>query len=121
MEINDYRFHFSLCLYRFSVPLLHNPRLATLVAFVHCLEATTQDDALEVLEALLRELFGDAIKADNKARQRTMKDLDQAAITLAKACQMVLDDTLSDSELRAKLFEKIPREMLTRALAITLH
>ncbi len=96
--------------------LPNHRRLATLVAFVHCLEATAQDDALEVLEALLRELFGDAIKADNKARQRTMKDLDQAALTLAKACQMVLDDTLSDSELRAKLFQKIPREMLTRAL-----
>jgi hypothetical protein len=96
--------------------LPNHRRLATLVAFVHCLEATAQDDALEVLEALLRELFGDAINADNKARQRTMKDLNKAAITLAKACQMVLDDTLSDSELRAKLFEKIPREMLTQAL-----
>jgi hypothetical protein len=36
-------------------------RLAALVAFVHCLEATAQDDALEVLEALLRELYGDAV------------------------------------------------------------
>ncbi len=51
--------------------------LATLVAFVHCLEATAQDDALELLEALLRELFGNAIKADRKARLRTLKDLDQ--------------------------------------------
>ena len=96
---------------------LPKPRqLATLVAFVHCLEATAQDDALEVLEALLRELFGDAIKADRKARQRTMKDLDQAAMTLVKACQMVLDNMLPDAELRARLFEKIPRETLTGAL-----
>jgi TnpA family transposase len=96
---------------------LPNPRrLATLVAFVHCLEATAQDDALEVFETLLRELFGDAIKADKKARQRTMKDLDQAALTLANACQMVLDDNLPDAELRSQLFEKIPRDMLTRAL-----
>ena len=96
---------------------LPNPRrLATLVAFVHCLEATAQDDALEVLEALLRELFGDAIKADKKARQRTIKDLDRAAITLAKACRMVLDNNLPDSELRVRLFEKIPRETLAQAL-----
>ena len=91
-------------------------RLATLVAFVYCLEATAQDDALEVLEALLRDLFGDAIKADKKARLRTLKDLDQAAATLACACEMMLDPNLPDDEVRARLFEKIPRDMLTRAL-----
>ena len=32
-------------------------RMATLVAFALCLEATAHDDALEVLEALLRDLF----------------------------------------------------------------
>lgn len=91
-------------------------RLATLVAFVYCLESTAQDDALEVLEGLLRELFGDAIKADKKARLRTLKDLDQAAATLACACQMMLDSSLPDAELRVRLFEKIPREVLTLAL-----
>jgi hypothetical protein len=91
-------------------------RLATLVAFVYCLEATAQDDALDVLEALLRDLFGDAIKADKKARLRTLKDLDQAAATLACACEMMLDPSLPDAEVRARLFEKIPRDTLTLAL-----
>ncbi len=96
---------------------LPNPRrLATLVAFVHCLEASAQDDALDVLIALLRELFSNAIKADKKARLRTLKDLDQAAATLASACQMLLDTSLPDAELRTRLFEKIPRNMLTQAL-----
>ncbi|CAE6812098.1 Tn3 family transposase ISXc4 [Paraburkholderia aspalathi] len=100
-----------------AVLRLPNPRrLATLVAFVHCLEATAQDDALEVLEARLRELFGDAIKADKKARLRTLKDLDQAAATLAHACQLLLDTSVPDAELRATLFEKIPRDSLARAL-----
>ncbi|CAE6861780.1 Tn3 family transposase ISXc4 [Paraburkholderia aspalathi] len=100
-----------------AVLRLPNPRrLATLVAFVHCLEATAQDDVLEVLEALLRELFGDAIKADKKARLRTLKDLDQAAATLAHACQLLLDTSVPDAELRATLFEKIPRDSLARAL-----
>jgi hypothetical protein len=45
-------------------------RLATLVAFVHCLEATAQDDAVEVLDVLLHEFFSDAAKADQKARLR---------------------------------------------------
>ena len=39
-------------------------RIATLVAFVHTLEATAQDDSLEVLEILLNDLFDEAKKAD---------------------------------------------------------
>lgn len=91
-------------------------RLATLVAFVHCLQASAQDDALEVLEALLRDLFGNAVKADRKARLRTLKDLDQAAAVLASACQVVLDDTLADAELRDRLFARISRAALTQAI-----
>jgi hypothetical protein len=69
-----------------------------------------------VLEALLREFFGDASKADKKARLRTLKDLDQVAATLAHACQLLLDPSVPDAELRTTLFEKIPRDTLTRAL-----
>jgi hypothetical protein len=54
-------------------------RLATLVAFAHCLEATAQDDAIEVLDILLHDFFSHAGKADKKARLRGLKDLDQAA------------------------------------------
>ena len=62
-------------------------RIATLVAFVHCLEASAQDDALDVLDLLLRELFTKAEKEDRKVRQRSLKDLDRAASTLAEACR----------------------------------
>ena len=92
-------------------------RLATLVAFVHCLEASAQDDALEVLEVILRELFGDAVKADKKSRLRSLKDLDEAAATLASACQMLLDDAVPDAELRKQLFARISPEALSLALA----
>ncbi len=39
-------------------------RLATLVAFVHCLEATAHDDVIEVLDMLRHEVFNNAIKRD---------------------------------------------------------
>jgi TnpA family transposase len=91
-------------------------KLATLVAFVHCLEATAQDDVLEVLEGLLHELFGKAERADKKARLRTIKDLDQAAMTLADACRLLLDPAMPDAGLRENLFEKIPRAVLEGAL-----
>ena len=92
-------------------------RLATLVAFVHCLEASAQDDALDVLEAVLRELFGSATNAEKKARLRTLKDLDQAAAILANACRVLLDPGVPDGDLRTKLFEQIARDTLEHAVA----
>jgi len=91
-------------------------RLATLAAFVHSLEATAQDDVLEVLEILLHELFGDAEKADKKARLRTLKDLDGAAATLADVCRVLLDPALPDDRVRSRVFEKIPQTVLEHAV-----
>ena len=91
-------------------------RLATLIAFIHCLKATAHDDALDVLDMLLRDLFNRAMREDKKKRLRTIKDLDQAAILLVKACQIFLDRELPDAELRQKLFEKIPQEALEQAV-----
>src|SRR5260370_18522259 len=91
-------------------------RLSTLVAFVHCLEATAQDEVLEVLEMLLHDLFGKAITADQKARLRSLKDLDESAAALAEACRLLLDPELPDEYLPKKVFAKIPRASLENAL-----
>ena len=55
-------------------------RAATLVALVSTLEATAQDDALDVLDIVLSDIFSEASKAGIKARLRTLKDLDAAAV-----------------------------------------
>jgi len=91
-------------------------RLATLVAFVHSLEASAQDDALDVLDILLRDLFARAQQADRKARLRTLKDLDQAASTLAEACRMLLDPSLPEGELREHVYAAIGHDELAQAL-----
>lgn len=91
-------------------------RLATLVAFLHCLEATANDEALEVLEGLLSDLFRDATSAQKQARLRTQKDLDVAAGTMLQACQVFLDAECPDADLRAKVFETTPKEKLTQAV-----
>jgi TnpA family transposase len=91
-------------------------RIATLVAFVHSLEAGAQDDALDVLDMLLRDLFAKAQQADRKARLRTLKDLDQAASTLAAACRMLLDPSLPDSQLRERVYAAIGQDELAQAL-----
>jgi hypothetical protein len=87
-------------------------RLATLVAFVHCLEATAQDEVLEVLEMLMHGVFGKAVTADQKARLRTLKDLGESAAALAEACRLLPDPELPDKSLRKKVFAKIPRAAL---------
>lgn len=89
-------------------------RIATLVAFVHSLEASAHDDALDVLDLLLRELFNRAQQADRKATLRTLKDLDQAASTLADACRMLLDPDLPDSELRERVYAAIGHDKLAQ-------
>ena len=91
-------------------------RTATLVAFIHVLEASAQDDAIEVLEMLLHQVFGDAEKADRQARLRSLKDLDAVALMLAQACTLLLDPSVADDELRGYVFERVPRETLADAL-----
>lgn len=91
-------------------------RIATLVAFVHSLEASAQDDALDILDTLLRDLFTKAQHADRKARLRTLKDLDLAASTLAAACRMVLDPNLPATELREHIYQAIGYDTLAKAL-----
>jgi hypothetical protein len=92
-------------------------RLATLVAFIHCLEATAQDDVIEVLDVLLNAFYNDAAKADKKARLRTLKDLDKAAMVLARACRTSLDGEIDDHYLRKIIFSQISPQNLTEAFA----
>jgi hypothetical protein len=91
-------------------------RLATLVAFATTLEAAAQDDALDLLDILITEIFSDATKAGEKARLRTIKDLDAAAMQLGQACQLVLDADISDTDLRFAIFNVVQREELQSAL-----
>jgi hypothetical protein len=59
-------------------------RVATLVAFAGSLEAAALDDALDLLDILITEMFSGAASASDKARLRTIKDLDAAAIQLSQ-------------------------------------
>ena len=77
-------------------------RLATLVAFAGNLEAAALDDALDLLDILITEMFSDAARASDKARLRTIKDLDAAAIQLTQVCRLVLDPNLQDADCDAR-------------------
>ena len=91
-------------------------RLATLVAFAVTLEAAASDDALDLLDILITEIFADATKAGEKARLRTIKDLDAAASQLGQGCRLILDSAVPDAELRPAIFKALQREDLEAAL-----
>jgi TnpA family transposase len=99
-----------------AITRLAEPRKqATLAAFIHLLEASAHDDALDLLEGLLSELFAGAVKAGKQARLRTLKDLDAAADRLLQACTALLDPTLPDAAVRATAFSVVPRDDLVHA------
>src|SRR5262249_1415123 len=91
-------------------------RLATLVAFAVMLEATAADEALDLLDILITEIFSDATAAGEQARLRTLKDLDQAASQLGHACRVVLAPEVPDLALRATIFSTLSREELSAAV-----
>lgn len=96
--------------------LSYERKMATLVAFVHYFEATTQDDALDILSIVLSELFSKAKRTNHKKRLRTIKDLDFAASTLIDACKVVLDNNLADQEVRSRIFNTVGYEELIAAV-----
>jgi TnpA family transposase len=91
-------------------------RLATLVAFAATVEAVALDDALDLFDILLTEIFSDATKAGQTARLRTLKDLDAAALQLAHVGRLILQPEVTDEQLRHAIFLALPREELATAV-----
>ncbi len=57
-------------------------RLATLIACIRTLEATAQDDVLDLFDIVVPQVFADALKAVREARMLGLHDLVAAALTL---------------------------------------
>ena len=92
-------------------------RLATLLAFIRALEASAQDDALDLFDLLVTRMFVDAIRKGREARLRSLRDLDAAALTLSKVCALVLDGAVTDGDLRAAVFTAVPKAALEAAVS----
>ncbi len=92
-------------------------RAATLLAFVHVLEATVTDDAIDLLDLLIGDLLATSKRTGEKERLRTIKDLDAAAMRLKEACAILLDPTCDDDRVRTEVFTRISKEQLAMAMA----
>ncbi len=102
-----------------AIAALQEPRrTATVAALFHTLETAAQDDAAELAEALLTDLVKDAEAAEKKARLRSLRDLDDAAILLRDMAALVFkEDGLPLDQWRDALFERLPRADLVAAMA----
>src|SRR6266849_5817587 len=91
--------------------------IATLVAFACTLEASAQDDALDVLDRLLTDLLARVDKQERQRRLRAIGDLDTAALLLRDISLVVLDRARSDHTVRHELVARVSRERIEQAVA----
>lgn len=92
-------------------------RAATLLAFIRALEASAQDDALDLFERLVTRLFAEALRTGREVRLRSLRDLDAAALTLSKACTLLLNGAVEGGDLPAVVFAAVPQAALEAAVA----
>lgn len=92
-------------------------KLAVLTAFVKAQETAARDEAVDVLDMLILDITRAAKKTGQKKRLRTLKDLDRAALILARACSLLLDEQADDAELRETIFNSIPQIRLAESVS----
>lgn len=74
-------------------------RTAVVAALFHTLEAVAIDDAVELFDALMADIFRDAKAARQKKRLRSLGDLDAAALILRALAGRVMTDDDGDTDL----------------------
>jgi hypothetical protein len=95
--------HAQLAWAQTLVRMSEERRLATLLVFVQALERTATDDLLDLFDNLLTAL---ALRGETKRRRerlRSLKDLDQAALVLQQAVQLLLDEAVPAEGLRQQV------------------
>ena len=91
--------------------------IATLVAFASALQASAQDDVLDVLDMLLTDLLARVESQEKRRRLRTIGDLDVAALLLRNVGLVMLDSAKPEHDLRSEIFRQFTREQVEHAVA----
>ena len=90
-------------------------RLATLLALAQGCEVIALDEALDLVDLLMSDRTREATTQGQKTRLRTRRDVDAAALPLRAACQVLLDERMTDTALRRVLVAHMPRASLVDA------
>ena len=96
--------------------LSEDRRIATLVAFVRVFAIRAQDDALDLFEQVMTNLLRRSNTRGDQERLRTLQNLDMAARRLRTALTPVLDDTITDEQLRLAIFTQQSRSQILEAI-----
>jgi len=91
-------------------------RHATLLALAAVLTTRAQDDALDLLDALVVTIIRKAQLTARQNRLRVAQDIDQAALLLSTACAPLIDPECPAPFVRAIALALIPREELAQAI-----
>jgi hypothetical protein len=75
------------------------------------------DDALDVLNLLVKDILAKSQKDGQKNRLRSLKDLDAAALQLAIACRVLLNPATEDTQVREEVWQRLTPEQLSSAIA----
>nr|WP_242311963.1 DUF4158 domain-containing protein [Bacillus cereus group sp. BfR-BA-01331] len=95
--------------------------IATLVSFVIVFTIRAKDDVIEIMELLFSDLFRKANNKGTKKRLRTIKDLDAAARKLRDICTLLLDENITDTDIRKTIFATYPKELVKESLEKVNH
>src|SRR5690606_26255831 len=77
----------------------------------------SRDWSSNVCSSDLLDITREAKKTGQKKRLRTLKDLDRAALLLARACSLLLDDNADDPDLRRAIFSCVPKSRLAESVS----
>ena len=91
-------------------------RIATLLAYIHTLEASAHDDVLDLFDVVTTAMFADAKHDGQKARLGSIRELDAAALKLSEACAVLFDEGTPDDAVRQAVFALVPRDDLAGAM-----
>jgi TnpA family transposase len=91
-------------------------RIATLLAFAQAIEIRANDDAIDILEPLLKGVRTDAEKSYAAGRLHSIPDFDSSSLKCAAATRIFVDPAYTDlAAARAALFALFPREQVLAA------
>lgn len=91
-------------------------QLAALRALIASLEASIQDDILIIFETVVKSIQAEADRCYQSSRQRSLKDMDAAALNLALLGEVILDDSLPEQALRDIIFSKLSPQRIAAAV-----
>ncbi|PGR56526.1 Tn3 family transposase [Bacillus cereus] len=91
-------------------------RIATLASFAIVFTIRAKDDVIERMEVLFSDLFRKSNNKGKKKRLRTIKDLDAAARKLRDICSLLLDENITDENIRRTIFSTYPKEIVKESL-----